>query len=411
MFRFSPIFFIFCVGFIPGFSQQNIVLKGNVLDKSTGEPVSFAHVGICGTPIGAISDENGVFQLSLVPYLSKDTLCVSSIGYETYQESISVLREMKNIKIELNPQTVYLNELVVAEGKVTARRVLEKAIDRISKNYPVKPFILNGFYRDYMKKNNEVISLLESDLSVQDPGFNKPDTKTRVRINRLTFNPGYADNFSKYCNKDKEDTIKEIMEGFSPFVNENEFTNMLSNNPIRNHSVDIPILGLFDRFYLSNLKLELAGYKEIGGREVYVIKFEPNEMFKYHYIQVFGEIYVRLDDYAIVKFNYNYYLSLTREKKKLYELTVEYRETQGKMFLNYLSFANYFKIYTGDEIAELYLYREFFVTDINYGKFEPVKDKEAIDNRIPFHMYNSAVDPQFWNNYGHEDLNLKPLKN
>ena len=409
--RFSPFFFIFLCCFIPGLSQQNIALKGVVRDKSTGEPVSFAHVGICGSLIGTLSNENGQFQLNLVPFLSKDTLCISSIGYETYQEAIAVLRLIKNIKIELNPQTVYLNELVVAEGKITARRVLEKAIDRISKNYPTKPFILNGFYRDYMKKDNVFISRLESDISVQDPGFNKPDLKTKVWINHLTYNPLYIDNFRKYCHKDKADTVKEIMEGFSPYANENEFNNMKSNNPIRNHSIDIPIIGLFDKFYLNSLKFELAGYKEIDGKEVYVVKFEPNEMFKYYYVQVFGEIYIRLDDYAIVRFNYSYYLSLFKEKKKLYEVNVEYRESEGKMFLNYMSFVNYFKIYTGDEIAELYLYREFFVTDIIYGKFDPIKDREAIGNTIPFHEYKVPVDPGFWNDYNHQDLYERPLKN
>ncbi|HLF33374.1 MAG TPA: hypothetical protein VI583_03995, partial [Cyclobacteriaceae bacterium] len=303
-----------------------------------------------------------------------------------------------------------LNEIIVSDDRITARRLISNAVERIDKNCPNKPFVIEGYYRDYLKKEDDYISFLESALTVQDPGINKPDSKTKVRVNQVRFNKNYIENFRKYCKKDESDTIKEIMEGFSPFVNGNEFTNMKSNNPIRNHSTEIPIVGLFDQFYMSNLKFEIAYNISVDGRRVYVIHFEPSEMFKYHYVQVVGEVYIREDDYAILKFEYKYFLSLFREKKKLYELNVEYREYQGKMFLNYISFVNYFKIYTGDEIAELYQYREFFVNDIHFPKFESIREKEALDDTIPFHEYGMESDPDFWNNYNAVLLE-KPFKN
>ena len=397
--RVSLIFLIGLHTCIPVFAQQNIVLAGTVHDKDTGLGLPFAHVGICGKAIGTVSNEKGEFKLTLELYLGADTLCVSSIGYETFQGAISDLRNIKYINIDLAAQSTYLSEVVVSGDRITARRILEKAVDRIRKNCPVKPFLLDGYYRDYLKKNNEYVSLLESALTVQDPGFNKSESKSKVKINQIRLSPNYIENFKKYCTKEKDDSIKQILEGFSPFVHGNEFTNMNSNNPIRNFNSDIPMIGTFSQFYMKNLKFDISYKTEVDGKDIYVIKFEPLEQFKYQYVQAFGEVFVREEDFAILKFSFNYYISLFREKKKIYQLDVEYREYEGEMFLNYMSFVNYFKIYTGDEIADIYQYREFFVNDIHYPKFIPVKDDEVIDNSIPLKDYNMKSNPDFWNNY------------
>jgi hypothetical protein len=410
MFRALPVFLFSLFTNFPVFSQSNIVLRGEVRDSVSGEALPYAHIGICGKAIGTVSSETGEFQLNLAPYLLNDTLCVSSIGYETFKVPVKDLAGKKIIPVYLIIHPGILNEIIVSDDRITARRLISNAVARIEKNCPNKPFVIEGYYRDYLKKEDDYISFLESALTIQDPGINKPDSKTKVRVNQVRFNKSYIQNFRKYCKKDESDTIKEIMEGFSPFVNGNEFTNMKSNNPIRNHSTEIPIVGLFDQFYMSNLKFEIAYNINVDGRRVYVIHFEPSEMFKYHYVQVVGEVYIREDDYAILKFEYKYFLSLFREKKKLYELNVEYREYQGKMFLNYISFVNYFKIYTGDEIAELYQYREFFVNDIHFPKFEPIREKEVLDDTIPFHEYGMESDPDFWNNYNAVLLE-KPFKN
>ena len=406
--RVSLIFFISVIAHTWVFSQQNIILKGVVKD-TTGAGVPFAHVGICGKAIGTVTNENGEFQLILASYLAHDTLCVSSIGFGTFQGPIAEVRKNKFITIRLIPEVRILGELIVSGEKITAKKILENAISRIKKNYPVRPFILDGYYRDYLKKDNDYVSFLESAVSLEDPGFNKAGSKAKLRINQIRFNPKYEANFEKYCTKAKSDTVKEIMEGFSPFINGNEFTNLMYNNPIRNYNQDIPIIGVFNQFYMKNLKFELSYNMDENGKEVYVISFEPVDSLHYKYVQVFGEIYVRTVDYAILKFSYNYYVSLFRERKKLYQLDVEYRGMDGKMFLKYISFINYFKIYTGDEIAELYQYREFFVNDIHYPKFTPFKDDEIISNNEPLHEFKMKSDPDFWNNYNMVLLE-KPLK-
>ena len=170
------------------------------------------------------------------------------------------------------------------------------------------------------------------------------------------------------------------------------------------------MIGVFSQFYNKNLRFDISYKTELNGRDVYVIKYGPSDPSRYQYVQAFGEIYVRAEDYAILKFSFNYFISLLDGKKKIYQLNIEYREYTGKMFLNYISYVNYFKIYTGDEIAELQQYREFFVNDIKYPDFKPLHDSECIDPSTPLSEYKIKSVPGFWDNYN-TVLQEKPLIN
>ena len=57
---------------------QNGTIRGNVYDKTTGEPILYGSVRLVGTPIGDITDLNGFFSLSVRP--GDYNLVVSYLG-------------------------------------------------------------------------------------------------------------------------------------------------------------------------------------------------------------------------------------------------------------------------------------------------------------------------------------------
>ena len=59
----------------------NFVIIGTLLDKETGIPISSATVGVRGTSIGSITNQNGDFKLSLPDSLKNDSITFSHIGY------------------------------------------------------------------------------------------------------------------------------------------------------------------------------------------------------------------------------------------------------------------------------------------------------------------------------------------
>jgi len=403
------IFHFLILSFLSVYGQSSYVIKGRIINEENEEAVSFAHVGLCERAIGTVSNVNGEFELKVPPYFLKDTICISAIGYKTYRETVENLKDVDSLEIDLPPETSVLQEVVISDEAITGRRVIEKAINRIARNYPSKSYVLDGYYRDYLKKNNDYISFLEAAITMQDMGINTPEAKSRIEINQLRYSDNYLENYFKYLHKDIDDTIKEVLEGESAFYWGNEFSNMLYHNPIRNRLESVPFLGVFNNFYRSSYEFDIAYYTYVDEQEVYVVKFKPNDLYKYHHVQADGEIYIRVKDYAILKFNYNFYVAKFGDRKKWYELNIEYREYEGEMFLNYISYMNYFKIYTGLEIAELYLYREFFVTDIQYPDFKEIPKSETIDKSKPLHAHDAPNDPDFWAGYN-VILMEKPLK-
>jgi outer membrane receptor protein involved in Fe transport len=113
------------------------VLKGKVIDATTGEAIEYATIALYNLKLkkvstGGITDQNGVFDLKNIPaglYRMK----VEFIGYEAYvQDNLKIDREkseyfFKNIKIK--PKATVLNEVnVKAERAVIVNKIDRKVV-------------------------------------------------------------------------------------------------------------------------------------------------------------------------------------------------------------------------------------------------------------------------------------------
>ena len=88
-------------------SAQNITVKGNVTDKATGEPVSFASIQIKGTMQGATTDLDGNFSID-APRTA--TLIFSFVGYKTQEVEIAGRNQ---INVVLESEAESLDDVVV----------------------------------------------------------------------------------------------------------------------------------------------------------------------------------------------------------------------------------------------------------------------------------------------------------
>ena len=95
-------------------TAQNIMVKGRVIDSSTGEGVPFASLQVKGTMVGASTDLDGLYSIS-VP--ADGILIFSSIGYVNNEVPVA---GKTNIDVLLEPDTHMLEEtIVVAFGTAT----------------------------------------------------------------------------------------------------------------------------------------------------------------------------------------------------------------------------------------------------------------------------------------------------
>ncbi len=114
---------------IAAFSQGKTI-KGNVINKASGESVPAVSVTVKGTGEGTYTDEKGNFSLDMKGAFP-DTLIVSSIGYAT--QHIGVNNSSNFIKVILDPVSTLGQEVVVSATR-TPSRILESpvTIERIS---------------------------------------------------------------------------------------------------------------------------------------------------------------------------------------------------------------------------------------------------------------------------------------
>lgn len=95
-------------------NSQNIMLKGVVTDSVTGERLPYVSIIFKGTTIGTATDAEGDFSFSAST--NAKLLEISYLGYDTKELKV-VPGKMGNLKIQLTPSGIALNEVVIKPKK------------------------------------------------------------------------------------------------------------------------------------------------------------------------------------------------------------------------------------------------------------------------------------------------------
>jgi hypothetical protein len=91
---------------------QGQVITGKVLDASGGRPLAYVSIGVMGTQAGTITDEKGIFYLSLTGQPPEALVRFSMIGFRSQTFTVRELSGKDNI-IRLKSEPVQLPEIVV----------------------------------------------------------------------------------------------------------------------------------------------------------------------------------------------------------------------------------------------------------------------------------------------------------
>lgn len=110
-------------------AAQTGTVQGQVVDASTGQPISSAQVTVEGTGVGGLSNQQGRFLLLNVP-VGEQTVSAVLIGYESEQSTVTVTAdETTSVDFELSSSALEMDELVVTgTGQATERRRLSAEV-------------------------------------------------------------------------------------------------------------------------------------------------------------------------------------------------------------------------------------------------------------------------------------------
>ena len=138
-------------------AQQNLAIRGYVIDKEDGEPVPYATITVSDASLFAISNDDGYFEFRLPGSYSADTLFISHVGYINRQFPITTLRD-RDSRLLLKQDVIMLDQMIVTNDPARfAKDVVEKAIDRIPVNYPVEPFRTGRLFQETSQNQMEPV--------------------------------------------------------------------------------------------------------------------------------------------------------------------------------------------------------------------------------------------------------------
>ena len=189
-------FWLFIVGYSATFTavaqepveamKTEFTVSGVVRDKEKSrKKLENVAVSLVGTPIGTVTNAEGVFSLKIPHMDTIPQLELSHIGYMNARFSASAPEGSNNMyaTILMIPIALQLNE-VVAYGN-TARRIVEEAMERIPKNYPSGESMTSAFYRETVQKGHRYISISEAMLDVYKTSYRQRTTdRDKVQIDK-----------------------------------------------------------------------------------------------------------------------------------------------------------------------------------------------------------------------------------
>ncbi len=356
---------------------QQITITGKVVDAETKEALPFASVFITGKTVGVVSNVQGEFDFHISADMRNDILAVSMIGYKTFEAPVwSLLNDSKPAVIELETMAVLLNEVVVRDT-LRAGEILKLAISRIEQNFPMEPFMMEGFYRDLKNLGGTYISLLEAAVKIYDDNYIEPRNKyklrERVALKEVRRSLGYSSRFTAFFDKD------------------NLLEDLLLNNNVRYRQFPEE-----DEFF-KTLKFEEDSH--YNNREVFVVTHTRDFLLR---------IYIDKETYGIMHLEYVNEHKEDLEKVRGLESkfakvkrTIDFKFIEGKLYLNYLmvtSQVNWYDLNTGDLKFEAELQRQLLINKIN------PKSKERISLAQKMKGYglqyqDLPYNKTFWDNY------------
>ena len=90
-------------------TTRYITIEGLVRDQNDRKRLEFVHVTVPGTPIGTVTNSEGVFSIKIKRSLQAKHILFTHVGYQNYRIPIDTLNQ-SGLKINLAPTTRQLSD-------------------------------------------------------------------------------------------------------------------------------------------------------------------------------------------------------------------------------------------------------------------------------------------------------------
>jgi hypothetical protein len=371
--------------------QQNfITIKGKIVDSENGAPLVFATVAVKESNVAIITNIDGEFTLKIGEPVTSKNLEITFLGYKNKTILISDMRDngYKNV-ISMEPAPIPIKEIIVKP--LDPVDIVEKAIDRIGKNYESVPNLMTAFYRETIRKNRTYVSIGEAVVEI----FKAP------YANDIRFDGAKIYKGRKSSDVQKMDTVLFKLQG----------------GPVSVLQLDIAknTESVLTKEAMQYYNYSLTSVIEIDDKPHYVIEFIQKPSVD---IPLFmGSLYIEMETYAITEVEFGFNLSdkeaatsiFIRKKPLGMKVTPEvatyrtkYRKQDGIWHFAYSRAEVKFKVDWNKKLFNTYYttMSEIAVTDrtdqevIKFANKDKIKYTDVFSEKV-----SSFTDPEFWGDY------------
>ncbi len=370
--------------------SQVITIKGKIIDKTTGEGIPYANVGIPVYSIGTSANEDGDFIIKIPSEHEKDTLFFSSVGYSSYKTPISKIRKEEKAIIALSSSEIKLDEFTFKI--IDASKIIKKLLAERTNNYATEPALVQLFCREILKENetNRFFLQAEGILEMYKSSVKKDDDQVRlVKGRKKNLSLQFEYNSKMYA-------VPEIV-----------------NGPTSGIILDIVKNKKF--FILQNNQFLFTheGYEVINDRPMYVINFVPKDtsrriLYPDDFDFYKGKIYVDKESYTLTRAvfslsqrginvanlepKYGAESPLLLEKR---DFIVDYSQFKDKWYFKSAIVENIYK----HNFITLHSKIELFTTRIKTDSVKSFPKKQLISNDEMLATKINNFDDSFWEDY------------
>jgi thiol-disulfide isomerase/thioredoxin len=361
-------------------------IEGVLLDAETREPVPYASIGVVGLSVGTTSNLEGSFSLKIPATVAARSFSIkiSCVGFE----SEVIVDPVGPLQIKLKPSRTVLREVLVFDKTLSPEQIVRRAFSNIKKNYNIKPFFYQTFYRHYCKDDSLYGRLIEGAVDIykrkgykaQQPA---PGIKEEVRVTQLRRS---FDN-TKVNSGHVPIALYSVMgTDLVAYQRKTRYTSLLSAL----FSGETSTL----RRDLKKFTFTLEGTTEYDGVPVYRITYKsPVDSIRMNtggvlYASQEGTLYITTDTYAIVTSDH-----ISKRPYAKTRQLIHYRKLNGKYY-PYHAMKEGDNFYAQRNFTHNY-HLELITTDIKTKDFAKFKGKQPDKEALLKIDYDSV----FWQHY------------
>jgi len=368
-------------------SPTELFISGTISDEKTGDPLSFATIGIYRKAKGTITNNNGVFILKLPFAFLDDTVTISYVGYSNRFMPVRSLIE-NNMVIKMEQSFISIPEIIIKAQDPLA--IISKATTRIPENYGTTPAILTGFYREGIFKKQEPQIYSEAVIQVFKSAYARSLLGDQIKILRSR----------KIENLTMKDTLAlRLRAGLNT---------CLVLDGVRNY------FDFTDPSRIVFYKYHFRDMVNIDGGKAFVISFEQKPGINESLFR--GDIYINSEDYGIIQAEFEIdpaFIHLSKESfisrlpagYSLKPVSVKYRvrycKINGRYFISHvrgdLEFAARSKRSLFNSRFRVFL--EVAYTDFNTGNVQRFDRDETMPPYTVFTETITGYDNEFWKDF------------